>query len=534
MKASLNNIYNFRTRGGRHGDVFTHPRVVGYMLDLVCYTADKDLSAVSIMEPSCGEGEFLVEIVKRLYESSLSFGFDVNEAYHKHVYGADIDHAKIKVCAKRIMEVCPSIQNAADKLSTEDFLLASHENVDIVVGNPPYIRYEQIPADKLDAYKSAFSTLYYRSDVYVLFFEKTLRMLNKDGKHCFICANRWMRNTYGKLLRRMVASQYHIEKIINMENANAFLEEVLAYPAVTLLSNTSKTMDIEYADIQDIEEINSPATRKLNHPTDENWSMVFTSDSDCSMLPLIEEQGFNIGIGVATGADSVYVSSELKDKVEEDLLIPAINAKNLRGNEMKWDGRYLINPYTPFGALINLDGYPKAKMYLESHRERLAARHKAKKNPARWYATLDPINQDLQKQAKVLLPDISGNTYVFVDDGKYYPQHNIYYITGGTFEELHLMAAMLMSDYVRNQLDNLTNHMNGGYARWQSQYLRLLRIPNVKHIPPMLKECMLSSYDSNNLDGINFYMDEIVAHEKNNPSVNSKKASEKQLYFDFA
>lgn len=533
--SSNNNIYNLRAGGGQHGDVFTHPRAVNYMLDLVGYTADKNLSAISIMEPSCGEGEFLVEIVRRLYESAVTFGFDVNDAYHRNVYAADIDVNKIKICVERILKVCPLISNVLDNISVEDFLLSNHSNVDIVVGNPPYIRYEQIPKDKLDAYKVSFSAFYYRSDMYILFFEKTLRMLNQGGKHCFICSNRWMRNTYGKLLRRMVASQYHIEKIINMERANAFQEDVLAYPAVTLFSNSSRLANIDYAEISDVDELDSLTTRQLYHPTDENWSMIFVSDNDCSMLSLIEEQGFNIGIGVATGADSVYVSSELKDKVEEELLIPTINAKNLKGNEMKWDGRYLINPYTSCGTLIKLDSYPKAKMYFESHRERLVARHKAKKNPVQWYATLDPINQCLQKQAKVLLPDISGNTYVFVDEGKYYPQHNIYYITGGTLEELQLIAAMLMSENVRNQLGNLTNRMNGGYARWQSQYLRLLRVPSLKNIPIELKKGILSSYKANNISGINNYMDKIVANEKKNPIAHVKKTSvQMQLNFDFA
>lgn len=211
--SSNNNIYNLRAGGGQHGDVFTHPRAVNYMLDLVGYTADKNLSAISIMEPSCGEGEFLVEIVRRLYESAVTFGFDVNDAYHRNVYAADIDVNKIKICVERILKVCPLISNVLDNISVEDFLLSNHSNVDIVVGNPPYIRYEQIPKDKLDAYKVSFSAFYYRSDMYILFFEKTLRMLNQGGKHCFICSNRWMRNTYGKLLRRMVASQYHLSLI---------------------------------------------------------------------------------------------------------------------------------------------------------------------------------------------------------------------------------------------------------------------------------------------------------------------------------
>lgn len=163
-----------------------------------------------------------------------------------------------------------------------------------------------------------------------------------------------------------------------MESANAFQENVLAYPAVTLLTNTLRKAEIEYASIKDVRELESLNVHLLPHPIDENWSLAFANDKDCSILQFIEEQGFSIGIGVATGADSIYVSTEFKDVVEEDLLIPTVNAKNLKGNEMKWDGRYIINPYTP-GTLINLDKYPKAKKYFENHREKLATRHKAKK-----------------------------------------------------------------------------------------------------------------------------------------------------------
>ena len=60
------NPYGKRRNGGLHGDVYTDPSVVRYMLDLVGYTCDKDLSKVSILEPSCGEGEFIIEIAQRL------------------------------------------------------------------------------------------------------------------------------------------------------------------------------------------------------------------------------------------------------------------------------------------------------------------------------------------------------------------------------------------------------------------------------------------------------------------------------------
>lgn len=527
---SSDNTYGTRSNGGQHGDVFTKPEVVGFMLDEAGYKASANLSSISIMEPSCGEGEFIIEIIRRLKQSSLVFDFNLDEAYHKSVFASDIDAGKIAVCTNCIKSEFPEIEHPEQNLFVEDYLLCSHPPVDIIIGNPPYIRYEEIPEDKLAQYKS-FLTFYYRADMYVPFFEKSLAQLNPGGKHCFICANRWMKNQYGKLLRKLVADSYSIEKIINMESADAFQEEVLAYPAITIISNKAKGERLQYANISDIASLKNTEYVSYSSPKGEDWSNVFNAQDH--ELSLIEDQNFKIGIGVATGADNIFISKELKGKVEDELLLPAINAKDLSGDKMTWGGRYFLNPFDKNGNLISLDSFPLAKAYLESHKERLAMRHKARKNPSRWYSTIDSVSSTLQGTPKILLPDISGNRYVFVDEGNYYPQHNIYYITGKETRQLRILAAILMSEFVRKQLDNLTNHMNGGYARWQSQYLRKLHIPNVEHIPSELADSLLECYEDNNVSGINCFVAEILANEKENYVGKTVKPKPQQLTLSF-
>ena len=66
-------LYGNRTSGGAHGDVFTAPEVVRFMLDEVGYTSESNLKEVSILEPSCGEGEFVVEIAKRVHCDGMQF-----------------------------------------------------------------------------------------------------------------------------------------------------------------------------------------------------------------------------------------------------------------------------------------------------------------------------------------------------------------------------------------------------------------------------------------------------------------------------
>lgn len=98
---------------------------------------------------------------------------------------------------------------------------------------------------------------------------------------------------------------------------------------------------------------------------------------------------------------------------------------------------------------------------------------------------------------------MSGNTFVFVDDGFFYPLHNIYYITGYSSVQLRLLAAFLMSDFVRCQLSAVTNAMNGGFSRWQSQHLRKLRIPDFNTIPSDDIQQLLCHYENREIPLIN-------------------------------
>ncbi len=529
---SRSNRYGLRRSGGQHGDVFTSPEVVSYMLDMVGYTANRDLSQTSILEPSCGEGVFVFEIARRLQESSRRFCFCFEDAFFNNVYAYDIDETKIAACLERLAEF--SFSRPLDgNILQADFLSASMRSFDVVVGNPPYIRYEQIPAELIATYKQHFQTFHYRADLYILFFEKTLKHLNLAGRHCFICSNRWLKNEYGKKLRGWIARSYRLESIISLENAaDAFQEDVLAYPAITLISNGRPGSTFFFSEYNSIAHLGNHAGKQLPAPTSSDWSGVFNIVQSDDTLMTIEEMGFLVGIGVATGADSIFIAKDLPSKVEKELLLPALNARDMSGNRLHWSGQYLLNPYRPNGDLINLEDYPQAAAYLLSHREALQKRHVAKKNPGKWYKTIDRIVPALKDSPKVLLPDISGNQLIFVDDGQFYPQHNLYYITGGSLRQLQLLSAMLMSDYVKNQLLSITNCMNGGYPRWQSQYLRKLVMPDVNTIEASLAERLLDAYQAFDMARLNDTMADIVSvprakNRRHQPQVH-------QLAFDFA
>ncbi len=504
-----------RTSGGgkRRDDVFTSPDVVKYMLDMSGYLPNRDLSSITVMEPACGKGEFVIEIISRLCQSAQTYGFDPSEILNRRLVCYDTDKSKIDICLDRIHARFPNIDLNETVFKNEDFLSADVRKADLIIGNPPYVRYEQIPDAQKEIYRKTFSTFRHRADLYVPFFEKSLRSLRPEGKHCFICSNRWLKNQYGYNLRDLIASSFDLQEIINLEKVNPFQEKVIAYPAISLIVNCPPGPSFRYVEVTDLNALPKPETTKYRRkmPYNGDWDDTFRMLSNRLKLTSIENLGFKIGIGVATGADRIFIGKNLPKLVEMELLLPIITSKDVRNNQLKWNGNFLFNPFDGNGKIIDLSLFPKAKSYLETHKEKLQRRHISQKNPQNWYRTIDRVYKDLLSRPKILLPDISANNLILIDSGHFYPHHNLYYITGEDMEGLKVLSAVLMSDFIISQLSQLANSMNGGYLRWQSQYIRKLKVPDIYAIDSSDAKMLASLYDAHNLSGINTLVNRIIA-----------------------
>ncbi len=507
-------MYGTRSNGKKHGDVFTSAYVVKCMLDIAEYTPDRDLSNTIIIEPACGEGEFIVEIVERLSLSAQKFGFNLNDAINRCITCFDVDLKKIQLCKQRILSLNRQIKIIDSIFRHEDFLLAENvHKADLIIGNPPYVRHEQIPVAKKEEYRKTYITFRYRADLYIPFFEKSLNLLNLQGKHCFICSNRWLKNQYGYGLRNMISSSFNLKKIINLEKVNPFQEDVIAYPAISLIVNQPSDGYFEYSDIEDISTISvqKEHVSKYLSPTNGDWSDTFNVVKSKLQLTSIENLGFKVGIGVATGADKIFIGKHLIEEVEKEVLIPIVTSKDVKDNDLKWNGNFLFNPFDEKGNIIDLEKFPKAYSYMLTHKERLQERHISQKNPSFWFRTIDKIHKSLVSQPKILLPDISANNYILIDNGSYYPHHNLYYITGKNIDQLKILSAVLMSDFIIKQLSNLANSMNGGYPRWQSQYVRKLKVPDISTLHTNHSQQLISCYDSKDIKGINSIVNSVLA-----------------------
>lgn len=521
---SLKNNIEKRKKGRKHGEVFTNKNVIDYILNDVGYNSNSNLSDIKILEPSAGQGSFALQIISRLYESSLNFHFPFIEALRTNVKFVELDKTNYDVLVKNIDKTILALTQENIKIGSEicynsNFLLENFKlKFDCIVGNPPFIRHELIPQSDKDIYRVKYSTFKYRADLYILFYEYSLKLLNINGKLSFICSNRWLNNQYGTILRNLISTKYNLVKLLNIEKSSPFDEDVIAYPCITTISNSQREYKVlvcidnsKQIDFEQIDFI------EMDNPNDSNWQNLFLDyDINHHSLFSLNEQGFKIGIGVATGADKIFIKKQEElNGIEKSRILPLIKSSDLRNDQFNWRNQYVINPYEN-GNLCDLNEYPHLKDYLLKNQSTLLKRHTTKKSPDKWYKTIDKISPELVAKPKILLPDISVNKFLFIDEGKFYPHHNIYYITGSSLQELKILASLLMSDFVKNQISQIGIKMNGGLPRLQSQLLKKLKIPAIASIEPSDKIELVSSYNQRDIISINKILEKYCTQHMSN------------------
>ncbi len=511
------------------GGIYTKSEVVDFILDLVGYDPTSDLTACRIIEPSCGAGDFLLPIVKRLLQSAARMGVPFSEL--KPCIRAVEIGADALAEARRKVEACLAENGAspseiralvtswfcrADFLTTPFPLGFTH-----VVGNPPYIRQEELPSRLLSLYRSRFATMYDRADLYVAFFERALGLLEMGGKLGFICSDRWMKNKYGGPLRDLVSSRFHLEAHVDFTGCPAFLSDVVAYPAVTVISRTRGTETAtSFRPEISAESLNAlvPALRKTaDHPEVivanrvasgaepwilDNFSRLAIVRKIEEKFPAISETGCKIGIGVATGSDRVYIGSAEKLDVEEVARLPLAMTSDISEGTLRWKGKYVLNPFHDDGTLLDLDTHPRLARYLKAHEPAILARNVARKNPTKWYRTIDRIYPSLTGEAKLLIPDIKGSANVVLDEGNFYPHHNLYFITSSEWD-IRALQTILLSAVSQAFIATYSLKMRGDCLRFQAQYLRRLRLPLWRDVNSALQGKLIAAAENRYISEIN-------------------------------
>ncbi len=504
------------------GAVFTRREVVDFILDLTGYTSDKPLHLMRALEPSFGEGDFLLPAIERLLDAwETDDRPDIHATLANAIVAVELQSGSYTKARSRLMDLLTSRGiglTAARRLTTKwlvcgDFLLSSIEGgFDFAFGNPPYVRQDLIADETLAHYRSRYHTITGRADIYVPFFERSLTALNPGGQLGFICSDRWMKNSYGGPLRQFVSEGFHLRFYVDMIGTKAFHTDVIAYPAITVLARQpsgptrvarrpeikSKTLSHFAKSLLEANQ-GSRDIVEMSNIVAGNQPWIFDDSGELDLVrgledrfPLLEEVGCKVGIGVTTGADKAFIAQFDAMDVESDRKLPLVMTRDIATGSVAWRGFGVINPFSDDGKLVDLNAYPRLRAYLEAREPAIAGRYIARKSPLSWYRTIDRIDPKLAGRPKLLVPDIRGRAHIVYEDGNLYPHHNLYYVVSDQWD-LHALQAVLISGIAQLFVSAYSPRMRGDCLRFQAQYLRRIRVPYWRDVPPSLRTKLIDA-----------------------------------------
>ncbi|MEL7409534.1 MAG: Eco57I restriction-modification methylase domain-containing protein [Cyanobacteria bacterium J06558_2] len=328
---------------------------------------------------------------------------------------------------------------------------------DIVAGNPPYIRQEQIKELK-PALKQEFECYTGKSDLYVYFFEKGYRLLRSGGALTYITSNKYFRSGYGEKLRQYLGEQATVEHLIDFGDTSVF--EAIAYPSIIQVSKAKpenhQTRILKWDKTKPLSEfVNVFKTQSFHldqkYLTSDGWRL--ETPEVLRLLDKLRNAGTPLGEyvngrfyrGIVTGCNEAFIIDQAtrnrliaEHQSSQEVLKPFVRGKDVkRWNEESPDLWLLFIPWNfPLHNDASIKGaskkaekeferlYPAIYNHLLQFRTKLSARNKAETGIRyEWYA-LQRCAATYWKEfetPKIIYPDIAARCEFAFDTNNLYP-----------------------------------------------------------------------------------------------------------------
>lgn len=401
----------------------------------------------------------------------------------------------------------------------------SQGGFDAVIGNPPYIRIQAMKEwapGEVEFYKKKYiSASKGNYDIYVVFVEKGLSILNKSGFLGFILPHKFFTANYGAPLRNLISSGRNLLSIIHFGDLQVF-ENATTYTCLLFITGSPNEQSI-ITSVKDLDavKLSSQSLDKAGVPfcyDDKEWR--FYSKNLGSVIQKIEMTPTRLGNvakkifqGIVTGADSVFILKNLgndkfysestkKEYILEDELIHPLckGSVNIRRYHISELEKSILFPYKLHCGKAELISkmefttkYPHIWSYLEENRRVLEKREHGKWKHENWYALGRNQNLNEMEQKKILTPSIANRASFALDENDYF-----YFVGSGggggggygiTFHDsdkskyeyyLGLLNSRLLDKYIKT----FSSQFSGGYYAYNRQYIQELPIKIIDFTNP--------------------------------------------------
>ena len=469
--------------------IYTPSKVVNFMLDNVGFNNKCGIDGKHIIDNSCGNGNFLVEIVKRIFQFIPNIDREYLETY---VHGIEIDEPAYNEAINRLNKIATehNISNVkwdvrnSDALRTTDF----DNSMDYVVGNPPYCNVHHMSKENYDLLKTEF---FFCSDgmtdLYIGFFEKGIQMLNSNGILGYITPNSWLTSKAGYWLRSHLYDHNSLQQIYNFDTDKLF-DDATTFTCITIIDNNRSFDDdnivVYHGNFNDL-------TNKKQYCTVVDKHDIYVSEKILTNLKdevirnIIDyeikdyDKRFIVKNGLATLKDKLFILDPDDKDANVDIYV------DLYCNEIidcvkasKGEFKYIIYPYDDSGKPLL---YDNLCLYVRSLLERRAERLDIDMTQENWYlygrtqAIKDvnkyrvSCNNLIRDKNDVILRELPAKTAVY---------SGFYIIRNGMLQNRKEMKLLyqqvddaLKTNLFANYVKSIGKSKNGGYYTFSTKDL---------------------------------------------------------------
>lgn len=480
------------------GQVFTPSWIVSEILNLVGYNDDTILDKY-ILEPSSGDGIFLMEIVERYVNVAFKNNINENDIIsdlEKYVYGVEIDTIEYQKSIENLNNLVEKLFLKKVKINwnifnknTLDFYKDYDCFFDFVVGNPPYIRIHNLDLATKNNLKQNFIFSEGTIDIYLSFIEMSLKMVNKSGNIGFITPNSYLHNSSYKLFRKFIKEKKILKTLIDFK-ANKIFQGFSTYTAISIFNINHDKDYFDYKEFIDnkIKLVNNISFSNL---TIDDWS--FSNKDDEDFLNELNQNRntlvkdfFDVQYGFATLRDKIFIANtEPYDnenvKFNNFIIERGILRKIVKGSKFKGkinENELILYPYELINKRYKVieesklkEKFPKAYDYLLLNKEELEKRDLDK--GAIWYEFGRSQGvQSIHKEKIVLSTLINGSIdfYRLPKDVMIYS--GLFIIKNKDFASWNTIENILKSDDFYKFIRLTGKDFSGGYKSITSKQIK--------------------------------------------------------------
>lgn len=434
--------------------VFTPPNIVRSILDKVGYTTN--LFGKKILENSCGDGSFLIEVADRYIIDCLKNGYSSEKivlGLQTDIYGVEVDKRHIDTCISNLNQVLKKhdIEQVNWNILNADVLRRPLDlRFKYVVGNPPYITYSELDVDTRRYLKENFEVCTVgKPDYCYAFIESAIKSLDTNGKLAYIVPSNILKNSFAEKIR-----QFLLPLLIEIYDytTNKLFEDKETSSMVLICDVMNVSNSINYHDI-----VKETTTIIPKSDLYDKW--IISSDPSIRTKAASMKFGdyFQASICIATLLNEAFIIKKYNEyddyievdgwKVERNIIKPAVSPRSICYKKKE----FIIFPYYYDNG--DLKRYteselklicPYAMKYLRSFKEKLLKRDA--NNSAKWFEYGRTQALAHLEQEKLLMSTlVTGDPKIYSLEISEIPYSGIYIIS----------KADLTLDYAKKILSSL-------------------------------------------------------------------------------